>query len=732
MDTKWKRKRIKLSFLCYFVGFSLFVGSLAYIVWMWADEDFSVHSLLREVKESLSGDYQESEEFRNYISSTLRDFLGMAAEGSAQTYQESVQATIQGDKNLLYVIKNDRTVLRSNTRELSLLGNGWISKPDGYNFTLYFDGQKVSIVKNNRLLDVYGDGYYYEDSEWYVPGYINFPIDEKYKNVEIYMAVAEKPLLYTTVKYGSDGYQQLGDSLYRIYYRNRGYQIEIPLVLGLGGLGLLLLFLSLCMYKSRREARIRIAKATGNLWLEFKMLLWIFIISALLLSEEISRHSYPYWPYWQLKLWMIGRWMIVYWPLYFIINEFRCQGKEVWKNSLVAKLIHTFSVKELKMPLSRKIVRRGMLVFIMFELLAIITVSTLIVSGGWSPNFSYYSSSEKLLLIAVMGILVLTLVVVVVISNKNKETAQDLELLARRITEIRSGSSAEISAEEIAAVEPAHDLYQAVMELEDIRHGMGEAIEEQMKSERMKVELIANVSHDLKTPLTSIISYVQFLKQEEDLPEHVKDYIKILDEKSERLKNMVQDVFTVSKAASGELPVNIEVLDFGKLLRQTMADMEEEIGGSTVTFRANLPVEPVLIRADGQRLYRVFQNLFQNAIQYSLEGSRVHIELKKNGSTAVASVKNISQLELDENTNYAERFTRGDESRTDGGSGLGLSIAQSFTEACGGQFGLETIADLFVVTVSFPIVQPEIAEQLRTEENKTDENKIEEKIENDQ
>lgn len=217
----------------------------------------------------------------------------------------------------------------------------------------------------------------------------------------------------------------------------------------------------------------------------------------------------------------------------------------------------------------------------------------------------------------------------------------------------------------------------------------------------MKVELIANVSHDIKTPLTSIISYIQLLKQEEGLPAHVKDYVQILDEKSERLKNMVQDVFAVSKAASGQLTVELEELDLGKLLYQTLADMDEEIQKSAVTVRADIPKGPVLVRADGQRMYRVFQNLIGNAVKYSLEGSRAYVTLKEEGEFAAASVKNTSSQELSGDVEFAERFVRGDRSRSDGGSGLGLSIAKSFTEACGGEFHLETIADLFVVTVSF-------------------------------
>ena len=231
---------------------------------------------------------------------------------------------------------------------------------------------------------------------------------------------------------------------------------------------------------------------------------------------------------------------------------------------------------------------------------------------------------------------------------------------------------------------------------------MEAALAERTKSERMKVELVANVSHDLKTPLTSIVSYIELLKQEEELPEHVKDYIRILGEKSERLGTMVQDVFEVSKAASGQLPVMLEELDFGKLLRQTLADMDTQIEKSGLVLRAYIPEEPVMIRADGQRLYRVFQNLLQNALQYSLKGSRIYLSLSAAGGQAQAVVKNTSAVELDAELDFTERFVRGDASRTDGGSGLGLSIARSFTEACGGRLRIKVDADLFTAEVTFP------------------------------
>ena len=247
------------------------------------------------------------------------------------------------------------------------------------------------------------------------------------------------------------------------------------------------------------------------------------------------------------------------------------------------------------------------------------------------------------------------------------------------------------------------DLKEAAENLNEISQGMEKALKERTRSERMKVELIANVSHDLKTPLTSIVSYIELLKQEAGLPEHVRDYIRILEGKAARLRDMVQDVFEVSKAASGQLPVKIEKLDFAKLLRQTLADMSVQIDQSGFALRAELPDGPVEIRADGQRLYRVFQNLLQNALQYSLPNSRIYLALSAEGGRAQAVVKNTSAAELLPGTDFTERFVRGDESRTDGGSGLGLSIARSFTEACGGELKVKTDADLFTVTVTFPV-----------------------------
>lgn len=255
------------------------------------------------------------------------------------------------------------------------------------------------------------------------------------------------------------------------------------------------------------------------------------------------------------------------------------------------------------------------------------------------------------------------------------------------------------------ALDPGADLYTAAENLNKIQEGISKAVEEKIKSERMKVELITNVSHDLKTPLTSIISYADLLSKEEGLPDHVMDYIKILVQKSDRLKTLIQDIFELSKATSGDLKVEKERIDLGKLIRQTLADLDERISQSGLLFKIDIPDEPVYIISDGKKLYRVFLNLIGNALKYSLEGSRVYITLEvKDGKKAMAVIKNIANYEMDfKEEEVLERFVRGDKSRTTEGSGLGLAIARSFVQACGGSMNIKVDGDLFKVELGFNI-----------------------------
>ncbi|HPU64032.1 MAG TPA: HAMP domain-containing sensor histidine kinase, partial [Mobilitalea sp.] len=238
---------------------------------------------------------------------------------------------------------------------------------------------------------------------------------------------------------------------------------------------------------------------------------------------------------------------------------------------------------------------------------------------------------------------------------------------------------------------------------EEINLGFQESYKEMMKSEKMKVDLITNVSHDLKTPLTSIISYVELLSKE-DLTETARDYVKILAEKSERLKNIVSDLFDLAKSTSGNLPLNLENLDLKKLIEQTLADMEDDIKKTNLRIKTNLTENPVYIYSDGKKLYRVFQNIIGNALKYSLSGTRIFIDMETVNNYVNVTVKNTASYDMDFTAEeILQRFSRGDKSRSTEGSGLGLSIAESFTQACGGTFKVEIDGDQFKVKMGFPI-----------------------------
>lgn len=237
---------------------------------------------------------------------------------------------------------------------------------------------------------------------------------------------------------------------------------------------------------------------------------------------------------------------------------------------------------------------------------------------------------------------------------------------------------------------------------DDINKGFNESLEDQMRAERMKIELVTNVSHDLKTPLTSIISYVDLLSKEENLSETASDYVKILVEKSNRLKSIVSDLFDLAKSTSGDITLDLENLDLKKLIEQTLGDMEQDIIASNLQIKTKLPDDAIMIYSDGKKLYRVFQNIIDNALKYSLQGTRVYVGLEERDGKAVATIKNTASYEMDFTAEeILQRFNRGDKSRTSEGSGLGLSIAESFTRICGGDFKVDIDGDLFKVTLLF-------------------------------
>ena len=239
--------------------------------------------------------------------------------------------------------------------------------------------------------------------------------------------------------------------------------------------------------------------------------------------------------------------------------------------------------------------------------------------------------------------------------------------------------------------------------LNNLREGVRSSMSEQAKSERLKTELITNVSHDLRTPLTSIITYTDLLKDETITPEERAKYVDILDKKSQRLKTLIEDLFEVSKMASGNLELHKQRVDLTQLLQQALAEHAEEIAESGLDFRTSLPEEMLIAHVDGQRWWRVLDNLIVNAVKYSLPGTRVYVTLRKVGDSAEFVVKNITKYELGDNVDELfERFKRADASRHTDGSGLGLAIAQSIVDMHHGTMKIDLDGDLFKVTVTVP------------------------------
>lgn len=239
-------------------------------------------------------------------------------------------------------------------------------------------------------------------------------------------------------------------------------------------------------------------------------------------------------------------------------------------------------------------------------------------------------------------------------------------------------------------------------DLNSISRGMSKAVEEKMKSERFKTELITNVSHDIKTPLTSIINYVDLLKKEEINNEKASEYIEVLDRQSSRMKKLIEDLVEASKAATGAMKLNLERCQVDVLMMQVLGEYKEKVESADLKIVSKLPDEKLEIMADGRSMWRIFDNLMNNICKYSQPGTRVYQILETDGDSVAVTYKNTSKYELEITAEeLMERFVRGDKSRSTEGSGLGLSIARNLTELNGGSFDVDIDGDLFKVKMKF-------------------------------
>ena len=272
---------------------------------------------------------------------------------------------------------------------------------------------------------------------------------------------------------------------------------------------------------------------------------------------------------------------------------------------------------------------------------------------------------------------------------------------------LREGTKALASGDfskKISTDHLAWELREHAEDLNRISDGMSAAVEEQLKSERLRTELITNVSHDIKTPLTSIINYVDLLEKTNPEDETVRAYLDVLSRQSTKLKKLIEDLIEASKAAVGSLPVHPEPCDLTILMQQVLGEYAERLEGAGLTSVVSCPEEPVMILADGRHMWRILDNLMNNICKYAQQGTRVYLSLEKDKGNALMTFRNISREELNISAEeLTERFTRGDSSRNTEGNGLGLAIADSLTKLQGGQMKLTLDGDLFKVQLQFPL-----------------------------
>ena len=295
--------------------------------------------------------------------------------------------------------------------------------------------------------------------------------------------------------------------------------------------------------------------------------------------------------------------------------------------------------------------------------------------------------------------------------------ALDYQTFHRLFLQSRQEDQIADAIEKIAGGDTSYQMNLAGLEGKELRvgnminsigTGLERALQEQVKSERLKADLITNVSHDIKTPLTSIINYVDLLKREQIPGERAQEYLKVLDQKSQRLKNLTEDLVEASKASSGNVKLEMTTLDIVEMIWQTNGEFEEKFTTRSLELVSTLPESSILIEADGRHLWRVLENVYNNAFKYAMEHTRVYTDLELKDDKVYFTIKNISANPLNvQGDELTERFVRGDVSRTTEGSGLGLSIAQSLTKLQGGTFEILIDGDLFKVRVGFGIKKPD-------------------------
>ena len=549
------------------------------------------------------------------------------------------------------------------------------------------DGEEPHTVINDMADVTDADVYMFYDKnsrEWFKVDKSKFSQDEQSnRDITIYIKPTSK-MIAEYEQYSKQREETEQESVHSV-------MLLIPFAAIVGVIALILL---ICCGYDEKEKKFTLSLA-DKIFAEIPAFLIIGAIAGVYLTLNNMEHIYDaideYYPNFDMSALIVSCILTFEYAvgLGCVITLFtRLKYRRLWMSSLTGKILAYFwslakkSISAFdKKHLDRNIFMRRFIIRTALAVVLEMIIGAMTITAGDENTFLLCS------FILFVGYVFLNI--------------RDHEAIASVAQQISDMNGGDYSPREVSKKSPA---YTMTNNLNNISDGIRSAVDRQVQSERMKIELVTNVSHDLKTPLTSIISYIDLLSAEE-MSDAARDYVSIISQKSDRLKSMVADLFDLAKATSGT-DVNSEQIDAVILTQQVLGDMADRIAQSGKDVRTDIQEQSAPVMAEGKKLYRVFQNLIDNALKYSLDGTRIYVTLVKDSNNVNISVKNISAEEMNfTSEEITERFARGDKSRTTEGNGLGLSIAKSFTEACGGGFDIVIDGDMFIANVSLPLIK---------------------------
>ncbi len=521
------------------------------------------------------------------------------------------------------------------------------------------DNLTSSMEKNN----FYDAGYYY----------ILAAVDTQYPNDDIYAEYATN------------------------YMHLRGRFLESLMALAVGLTGCLVTLLTLILmsgYQTKKSAAPSLCSIDMIYTELFVILAAVFTMFAMFLGEKIGYRilhllvAKSSWDYAERMLMAVIIYGCCVIASFSLLRRFKC--RQLWANSLLHHILQTVD----QYFIHRSFSHRLFCLFSAFVLMQIAGTGLTLLACG----YQHY--------LLAMSLLVALLVIDYQTFRKMFLSSLQEDKIADAISRIAGGdTSYQMELDGLSGKE-----LNIACEINQIGTGLERALQEKVKSERLKADLITNVSHDLKTPLTSIINYVDLIKREHLQNEKVREYLNVLDQKSQRLKTLTEDLLEDSKASSGTLKLEMARLDLVEMIWQTNGEFEEKFAERNLELVSDLPGQSIMILADGRHLWRILENLYNNAFKYAMERSRVFAEIACENGYAYFTIKNVSEHPLNVSSeDLTERFVRGDVSRTTEGSGLGLSIAQSLTKLQGGSFEILVDGDLYKARIGFPVVTEEDA-----------------------